>query len=215
MQLRRSSLALPISLFSALVLASCSGGNESCDPTDPLCGGGGGGGGATVANIVVTSPVDTVMAVGRTVSMTAAATDATGNPVTATFNWNSTNTSVALVSGTGLVTVQAAGSTTIQALSGGVAGGIAMRAVDADFAAVTATLSDAFGASLRTALSGTPASTLSGILTTCAAQVTAGHVRAVDTCLVNALGVSGSGNDQALLGVLALFFEHAQRQLNL
>jgi hypothetical protein len=214
MLFRRSRLALPMSMLFALALASCKGAEQVCDPTDPLCGGGGGG--PTVANIIVTSPVDTVMAVGRDVLMGAAATDAGGSPVTASFNWNSTNTSVATVSGSGVVSVQTAGTTTIQASASGVTGGIAMRAVDADLDAVTALMTDTFRLALAAALTGTPASTLSGLITTCATQVTGGHVRTLDTCLTAALNVTGTGgNDQALLAVLALFFEQAQRQLNL
>jgi len=213
MPFRRGPVTLSVAMLFALALASCKGAEEVCDPTDPLCSG---GGGSTVANIVVTSPIDTVMAVGRTVSMAAAATNSSGSPVSASFNWNSTNTSVATVNGSGLVSVQAAGTTTVQASASGVTGGIAMRAVDADLAAVTAAMTDPFRLALAAALTGTPASTLSSIITTCAAQVASGHVRALDTCLISALNVSGTdGNDQALLGVLALFFEHAQRQLNL
>jgi hypothetical protein len=200
-------------MAALLVLPACKGATEVCDPSDPLCSGGGGG---TVANITVDSPVDTVMAVGRTVPMTATATNSTGGPVTVTFIWNSTNTTVATVNGSGVVSADAAGTTTIQASAQSETGSIAMRAVDADLVAVTAALTDPFTASLGAALSGTPASALNTILTTCGDHVASGHVRALDQCLTNALGVSpADGDDQALLGVLALFFAYAQAQLNL
>ena len=49
--------------------------------------------------------------------------------------WNSTNNTVAQVSGAGVVDAQSAGTTTIQASAGGQTGSIQMRAVDADLAA--------------------------------------------------------------------------------
>jgi hypothetical protein len=199
-------------LAAALALASCKGAEQVCDPTDPLCGGT-----PTIANIAITSPVDTVIAVGRTVTMTAAATSSTGGPITATFTWSSTNVGVATVTPSGgAVTANAAGTTTIQALSGGVTGTKAIRAVNADLALIASLLGDQFRQLLTTELGATPESTLTGFLTTCGAQLTAGHVRNIDTCLQNALGVSSAnGNDQALLGVLSLYFSYAQDQLQL
>ena len=196
----------------ALVLASCKGAEQVCNPTDPLCGGT-----PTVANITITSPVDTVMAVGRTVTMTAAATTSGGAPITATFTWSSTNAGVASVTpGGGAVTASAAGTTTIQAMSGGVTGTKTIRAVDANLALITTLLGDQFRQALTNELGATPKSTLAGFLTNCTTQLTAGHVRNINTCLQNALGVSSAnGNDQALLGVLSLYFSYAQDQLQL
>ncbi|MDH3205366.1 MAG: Ig-like domain-containing protein [Gemmatimonadota bacterium] len=209
----RRTLVPFMAMAVALVLSSCKGAEQVCDPTDPLCGG---GGTPTIATITVTSPVDTVMAVGRTVQMSAAAMSSTGSPVSATFVWNSTSTGVGTVNANGLVMAQGTGTTNVQAMAGGQTGSIQMRAVDADLPAVTQTLTDAYRDALAAALSGTPASTLSGLMTTCASHLTSGHVRSLNTCLVNALNLSGTdGNDEALLGVLDLFFAHAQRQLQL
>ena len=204
-------------LSAMLFLASCKGAEQVCNPTDPLCGG---GGGATVADVTITSPVDTVMAVGRTAAMSAIARDASSNPVTTTFNWSSTVTSVATVnSSSGLVTALAAGVTQIEARQNlnTVFGEHVIRAVNADLPAVTALVSDVFAVRLRQALSTTPQGQVGGLLTVCAGQVTSGHVRALDTCLTNLTSVSGgtNGNDNALLNVLDLFFAHARRQLQL
>ena len=215
----RRLLTLLASLVCVLALSACK--SESCDPADPLCnaggGGGGGGGNTTVANVSVESPVDTVMAVGRTVPMIATATNSDGDTLSsAPIVWNSTDTGVATVSGSGVVNALASGTTNIQASSGGQTGQIAMRAVDADLAAITAALTDAFGASLLAALTGTPASSLQALITTCSNQIAAGHVRAIDQCLTSALAVSsGDTNDQALLGVMSVFFLYSQLQLNL
>jgi hypothetical protein len=214
----RRLLTLFASLALVLAVSACK--SESCDPADPLCnaggGGGGGGGNTTVANVLVDSPVDTVMAVGRTVPMTAAAVNSDGDTLAATIVWNSTDTGVATVSGSGVVSALSAGTTNVQASSGGQTGQIAMRAVDANLAGISAALGDAFASALAAALTGTPASNLQALLTTCSNQIAAGHVRAIDQCLTSALGVSsGDTNDQALLGVLAIYFAYSQQQLNL
>lgn len=87
------------------------------------CGGGDGGTPpVTVATVVITPPAvaPVLPAVGRTVSFTAQARDASGNAIaTATIAWNSSNTAVATVNGAGLVTAVANGTTSITASSGG------------------------------------------------------------------------------------------------
>lgn len=215
------SRRLPASLvpFVALLfLWSCKSGEGGCNPTDPLCGG---GGGPTVASVTVTSSIDSVVAVaGPMAQMSAEARDANNNPVSGlTFTWASTNTATATVNASsGLVTALAAGTTTIRASqdTNAVTGQLRIRAVDADLGALTEAVGDPFVEALRSALSSTPAGTLSGLLNTCAGHATSGNVRALDGCLADLTSASGSdGNDDALLGVLALFFAHARRQLQL
>lgn len=215
MPLDRSPFAYLLVAALTLAAAACTGASEVCDPTDPLCGGGPPG--PTVSAIVVTSPiVDTVMAVGRTAQLSANATDSGGNPVTVTFTWTSTNTSTANVSANGLVSAGAAGTTTIRAAAGGATGTLAMRAVNADLLGIASTLTDTFVPALLAGVGASTASTVSGFIATCASNGTSGNVLAVNACLTNALNVSGvTGTDTALLGVLALFLEQAQRQLQL
>jgi uncharacterized protein YjdB len=199
-----------------LLVGSCQSPSEVCSPSDPLCGPPPPG--PTVASISVTSPiVDSVMAVGRTAQLAAAATDASGNPVSGvTFTWTSTNASTATVNATGLVAALMAGTTTIRASAGSVNGSLGMRAVDADLAGIVSTLGDSFVQALAGGLAATTASTLNGFLSTCSTNVTSGNVLAIDACLTGALNISGiDGTDTALLGVLALFLEDAQRQLQL
>jgi hypothetical protein len=91
-----------------------------------------------------------------------------------------------------------------------------MRAVNADLPGVGTTVTDPFVQSMRGALTATPASTLNTFLTTCEGHRSTGHVRALDTCLSSALGVTSTdAADGALLGVLDLFFDHARRQLQI
>src|SRR6266566_742729 len=78
--------------------------------------------GQAVATVDV-SPASGSILVGATILLTATAKDANGNVIpSATISWASSNTAVATVSGSGLVTGMAAGSTTITARSGGKTG---------------------------------------------------------------------------------------------
>jgi hypothetical protein len=210
--LRRKVRAITSALVVG-VLAACSKASTDCAPTDPLCG----DGGQVAASVTINSPVDTVMAVGRTTTMTATARDASGNPVSPqpSFTWTSSNTATATVNA-GLVTAIAAGTTTISATANPT-GTLGLRAVNANLPAVTTLVGDSLAVRLRQALSTTPRGAVSSLLTTCAGHITTGHVRGVDTCLLNLTNVSGgtNGNDNALLGVLDLFFDHARRQLGL
>ena len=205
-------------LAAVLLLASCKGAEQvPCPPTDPLCGG---GGGATVATVTITSPVDSVIALSRTATMTAVARDASSTPVTVTFNWTSNTVATATVNpATGLVTPVAVGSTTIQAAqsNNAVTGSRPLRVVNANLPAVTALVSDSLAVTMRRALTATPQAAVVSGLATCAGHVATGHVRALDTCLTGVTSVSGgtNGTDNALLNVLDLFFEHARRQLQL
>jgi hypothetical protein len=54
------------------------------------------------------------------------------------------------------------------------------------------------------------------LIADCESKVTSGNVLAIDSCLNDLIAVSGAnGNDDALLGVLGLFFALAQLQLQL
>ena len=215
---RRSRLSI-VPLVAALSLASCKGAEQVCNPTDPLCGGGGGG--TTVASVTVTSAIDTVMAVGRTAAMTAVARDASNNIVSGlTVNWTSLTMAAATVdAASGVVTGVAPGTSIVRAAqsNNAVTGQLQMRVVNADLPAVTATLADPFVTALRGALSATPQSTVNGLATTCAGHVTSGNLLALNTCLNGIIAVSGgsNGTDNALLAVLDLFAQHAQRRLQL
>ena len=77
---------------------------------------------APVASVTVT-PASATVTTGSTVQLTATPKDANGNPLTGrTVTWSSSNTSVATVNGSGLVSGVAAGSATITATSEGQSG---------------------------------------------------------------------------------------------
>src|SRR5574341_1050039 len=87
----------------------------------------------TVATPVLTtitvSPPTATVVVGNTRSFGAAALDQFGNPITAVITWNSSNTTVGMISSTGVFTANAEGITTITAASGGVSGTATVTAI--------------------------------------------------------------------------------------
>jgi len=96
----------------AFIFASCGGGGDGiAPPPNP-----------TVASVAITTPAapPTFGALGRTAQFAAEARDAAGAAVSGvTLTWASTNTAVASVNGSGLVTAAGNGSTTITASGGG------------------------------------------------------------------------------------------------
>ena len=94
---------------------------------------------APVASVAVTPPSASVNE-GTTVQLTATPKDANGNPLSGrVVTWASSNTTVATVSASGLVTGKVAGSATITATSEGQSGTSAITVVRVPVAAVTVT----------------------------------------------------------------------------
>jgi len=93
----------------ALASAACGGGGS----TSPDAGG--------IASVRVT-PTSMEMQVGETDQLTATAFNATGQPVTATFTWISSQSSVATVTGNGSIVALQAGQAQIRATAGAVTG---------------------------------------------------------------------------------------------
>ena len=107
------------SLLCAVLILSCGG-----DSTGP------GGNGVTV------SPDPATVALGSTVTLHAAVTGGSGSP---SFFWSSENTSIATVSGSGVVTGVALGSVHIAASSGGKSGVATVVVVPPSVASVRVT----------------------------------------------------------------------------
>jgi len=198
-------------LGAAVLLAACKGATEVCN--DPLsCNG--------VTAVTVTSPtVDTVMAVGRTAQLVAAAVSGSTS-VSVPFTWASNPTAVATVSTNGgLVTGVSAGTVLVTASqnNNAVTGQLRMHVVDADLPAVAAAATDTLAGALRAALSNTPRSAVTAGLLTCAGHNTSGNLLALDTCLGGLQNVSagGSAADSTLLSVLDVYFMFSQAQLGL
>ncbi|MBI3610670.1 MAG: Ig-like domain-containing protein [Nitrospirae bacterium] len=96
-------------IIAMLIAATACSKNPDVNVTTAPAGTGGGGGSA-VATIQVTPAGPFTRATGQTQQLSATALDASGNPITSvTFIWSSSNSSVATVSSTGLVTAVAPG----------------------------------------------------------------------------------------------------------
>lgn len=75
----------------------------------------------SVAAVVVT-PSSATVAIGGTLQLNAVAQDSSGNPLSVSIGWSSSNASLATVDATGLVTGVAQGSVTITAAAGAIQG---------------------------------------------------------------------------------------------
>jgi uncharacterized protein YjdB len=94
---------------------------------------------APVSSVEIT-PGSATIEVGQTAQLTATPRDANGNPLSGrTVTWSSSNTSVATVDQTGLVTGVGAGMAVIVAESEGASGAILVEVIDAPVASVEVT----------------------------------------------------------------------------
>jgi len=91
-----------------------------------------------VASVSVTVASSSIY-VGETVQCTATARNASGQTVSATLTWSSSNASVATVDPNGLVTGVAEGSATIRASAGGVSGSGSITVLRVPVASVSVT----------------------------------------------------------------------------
>lgn len=173
--------------------------------------------GLTVSDVVITSPIGDVMAVGRSVDLHVAAEAASGEAVSGrTFEWRSSDPGVATVTGTGVVQGVAAGSTTLSATSDGVTGSLSMRVVNADLATVGVLLDDAYTRRLVAHLSTGPGAGAETALDHCQAALEEGNVLALEDCLGSIAAVDRSdATDRALLAVLDVIARRASLLLNL
>lgn len=197
---------------TVVAIAACGGNGEDCVPTDPGCA----PTGVVIASVVVSSPVDSVLALGSTVRMQAEARDAAGRAVAASITWSASDPAVATVSAIGTVNVLSEGSATISAAAGGATGSYGVRAVASDLQAASLVLGDPAVAGALDGLGPTTSSALGATLAQCDAAVVDANVLGIERCLDDAVALTGAdGHDQALLGYLELFFEHARTLLEL
>ncbi len=90
-----------------------------------------------VASVTV-SPASASIQVGQTVQLTATPRDANGNPLTGrVVTWSSSDTTIAKVNGSGLITARGAGTATVTATSEGKSGTATITVTAAPVASVT------------------------------------------------------------------------------
>lgn len=191
----QSALALLVPLL--LLTASCGGGDGGTDPI-------------TVASVVITAPAapPTFQTLSRTLQFAASARDASNTPVAgATITWQSSNGTVAGVSGTGLVTALANGTTSITAHANGVAStGVTVTVTQAVDTILPTPPAVAFGAigstrQLTIAVVDSSDAPVAGAAAPTWTRVGTGTVASVSpTGLVTALAVGNSDTAVATLG---------------
>lgn len=173
----------------------------------------------SVASVAVSSPIDTLLAVSRTVQLAAAVLDAQGQAVAGkTVNWSSSDDQVATVSTAGVVTGVAAGSVTITATVDSKSGSLRMSVRAADLEGLLALVDDALVWHLLANANKATAAEVRDALVACTAAVAQGHLVAVARCLREARergAEATSPDDVVIFAVLGLFLDHAERLLNL
>jgi hypothetical protein len=205
--MRRPDLLLfpAVLLLTPLGLVSCSDSSPSEPEPDP----------PTLTSVTVTSPIDTVMAVGRSTQLSAQARDQNGNVMPGvSFSWRSTNADAATVSGVGVVQGAGAGTSTIEADAGDAEGGLRMRVVAADLEAIQTLLEDPWVLALGETLGDASRATFHDALEHCAQALDDGHILNLAACLAEAGDPSASDTDDpAVLAVLSLVALRAEQLL--
>ena len=174
-----------------------------------------------VSTIDVTSLLDSILAVGKTTSLTAAAKDKAGAAVRGlTINWSSSNAAALTVNGSGLATAVAPGNATISAAvaSPPVTGILRMRAVQADLTTVAALSNDAFATALLAAVTTSKRTVVQVHWGKCASGALSGAVVAIMQCGTGVAAEAASATDptdKVLLGFRQLYSDETQRRLGL
>lgn len=202
-------VSIAAAALAAVAVSGC-GGDEPTGPSPPT-------------QVEVSSPIGSLMALGRTVQLTATARDNQGNVVTGIqVSWGSSNEAVATVSTTGLVESVAEGNVTITASTAGVTGTLSgtlqLRVVAADLGGIGATLSDPFTQALVSLMTATTQASMQAALAGCSNGVSSGSLEAIQDCLGSAqsqVGAATDPDDKALLAVVDLFLDYAERLLGL
>jgi hypothetical protein len=198
-----------VSIAAAMLAAA---GINGCADSEPT-------GASPPVLVEVTSPIGSVMALGRSVQLSATARDVVGNVVTGVpFSWESSNEAVARVSSTGLVTGVAEGAPTITATAENVSGSLQMEVVAVDLDGIAAVLNDPFFAQLVSHLSGATKASMQAAMDGCSSGVTTGNLEAIQECILGAQSLVAAAtdpDDKALLAVAGLFLDHAERLLDL
>ncbi len=195
-------------ILATAVISAC--GSDPAAPDDPDDST------PTVASIVVT-PDAAALAVGETVSLTAEASDASGNVVQqATFAWQSSLESVATVTADGLVTAIGMGTANITATSGGASGSATASVLTVSLAAVRDLGSDAFIRAVIANVGGAANANLTQAIDGILQGLADGDIGSSQTALTEAqslIAAPATGDDVILFAVLDLVFDYFEEIL--
>jgi hypothetical protein len=170
----------------------------------------------------VTSPVDTILDLGRSTTLQATATDDQGQPVTGlqfTFSTsNPTVVSVVSVGASGVATAEGLGTATITASADGASGTIRLRVVDVDLGTVVTLAGDPFADALVGTLSAATSPTVRPAWDACETGGEDGNVAAILGAVADIRDETASATDptdRASLAVLGLYLDGIERALGL
>ncbi len=172
-----------------------------------------------LGDVSVESSIGVVIAVGVTTQLSATVTNTDGSTVSgANLSWQTSDSEIATVNGSGLVTGVGAGQATITATYNGVGGNVPITVIDADLDAIARLGNDPLLSLLVERLESDLSSQLTNALDELNGAVTVGNCLAVRDALQAALaGTSESTepDDVVSLAVLGLALERAQDLLGL
>lgn len=204
--MRQITLAAPF----VLAALACGETTTAPDPTpDPA---------TRVASVAVESPSGALRDVGSSTQLTGTATDGSGQAVTATLAWSSSDPAVAPVTATGLVTAAAPGSATISATTEGVTGSLTLTVVDADVDGVTALLTDPWADALLSAVDEGAGGPLPPQWSTCVDLASGENLEALVDCVTDVralLAAEPTPETAPLRAVLGLLLDAVVRLLAL
>jgi hypothetical protein len=198
-------------LAAVLVVGACGESSFAPQPDPPRSE-------PTAGAVAVGSPIGRLMAVGRNVRLTADVTDVNGQPVGASPTWSSSDTAVATVDNSGLVTAMAPGGVMVTATVVDVEGEIDLTAVSADLEAIASLVGDPFVSALVSAIPSAPGADVDGALDTCLGHVDTGDLASLGTCVDDARGAVTDANDVTgapLRALLSLTLDAVERLLAL
>lgn len=174
------------------------------------------------SSITVTSPVDTILDLGRTATLQAAAVNARGEPVTGLqFDWSSSDPSVVSVvpvGASGYATAEGLGTATVTAATAGASGTIRLRVVDVDLGPVVTLTGDPYPDALVASLTAATSATVQPAWEACETGAPDGNVAAILRCVADIREEAASatdGTDRASLAVLGLYLDGIERSLGL
>ncbi len=172
--------------------------------------------GPSVVSVTVTSPLDTILALGASTRLAATALDSNGAASPgAVFDWTSSDPGVVDVGSDGTVEALAVGTATVSASAEGASGSIRLAVVDADLTAVAALAGDPFASALVASVSSAARSDVEASWSGCQDGAASGDIQTVVDCIdgVRSDESSAADVDSAQLAVLTLFADAIERAL--
>ena len=197
-------------LACAFTLVACTESTTAPPTPDPVE--------RAVASVTVTSPIGAIVGVGGDAQLTAAALDASSQPISTSFTWTTGDGAIASITATGLLTGTGPGATTVTATADGVSGTLSVVVADADLTAIASLLDDPLADELMGQLGATTESALRALWAECASARTDGNLAALQACVVDARDELAADTDEArgpLRTLLSLFLDWIDNYLRL